>query len=485
MISESFAERIVSYAIIDLSIDVMVNGRVKWIAPIGTRVSSLDPVVTLQKTHSLDTVNQAIKDKLGDIFVADTELAATMSESSLTVPNNIEDAIVSDVLIQENKVLKIPSNVSKPDYGYAKTSAEVIEEYEKSKDRGPVYKEFPEYVASDTLRPVDLSDKSYRTVYTVRVRLIKIARPVVGEKITSRYGGKGVVSKILPDATMPVVEVGGKKLRAEVVMNPYSTINRKIPSVLMETGLGNCAVVLHSMVDDLRKTPEGRKKIMPLIEKYYPRYHGMSVTKFLELHNRQSLEDTYRFDVGSYSKITPATVQGYMTELGVPSEAVVEVPEADVTDWKELESVLTPDEIDSIRAKVAGKFVKTQKPLSYGYVYLERLYHQPQYSGKVVSDIEDVYRKGKQPIAGRGLYRKNGGQKIGEMEVWALLARNAKPFLQSARGEQDQEMQQRFLDHILGLGLMVTDKKGYGQGGSNLKASLQALRSKLANKNNR
>ena len=49
-----------------------------------------------------------------------------------------------------------------------------------------------------------------------------------GSKVTNRYGGKGVISKILPDDQMPVMVDGtsGEKRVVEVVMNPYSTINR-------------------------------------------------------------------------------------------------------------------------------------------------------------------------------------------------------------------------------------------------------------------
>ena len=198
--------------------------------------------------------------------------------------------------------------------------------------------------------------------------------------------------------------------------NIDSTINRKIPAILMETGLSCCAVKIHDKVDELKKTADGRKKIMPMIEHYYGnQYKGMSVTEFIRLHNNKPIEDVYCFRVGSYSDMTPETVQGFMEELGVPTEATIEVPEADVTDWKEITETLGPDEVEKIKAEMTGKFVKIDKPLSYGYVYLERLYHQPQYSGKVVSDLEDVSGRGKQPIAGRGLYRKNGGQKISEI----------------------------------------------------------------------
>ena len=61
---------------------------------------------------------------------------------------------------------------------------------------------------------------------------------------------------------MPVVD--GKKV--ELIMNPYSTINRKIPSVIAEVALGNCAMKIHDLVDEYKITASGRKKIMPLLK---------------------------------------------------------------------------------------------------------------------------------------------------------------------------------------------------------------------------
>lgn len=222
VISESFAKRITSYSLIDLSIDVMLSNKIKWIAPIGTRVSSLDSVVTLWKAQRLDAINQTLKDKLGTLGPEDVE--QYMTEQNLIVPNNIDEAIVSDVLIQEHEHIIVPKTASKPDYTFAKSSKEYISEYERTKNRDTIYRDFPEYVASDMLSEVDMSEKSYKTVYTIRVRLIKIAKAVVGEKCTSRYGGKGVVSSIIPDASMPVIDIGGKKVHAEVVMNPYVNV---------------------------------------------------------------------------------------------------------------------------------------------------------------------------------------------------------------------------------------------------------------------
>ena len=56
VISKSFANKIASYSIIDLMINVKSISALKWIAPIGTKVKSKDPVVTLMKAVRLDAI---------------------------------------------------------------------------------------------------------------------------------------------------------------------------------------------------------------------------------------------------------------------------------------------------------------------------------------------------------------------------------------------------------------------------------------------
>lgn len=229
VISQSFADRISSYSIIDLNLVVKNLSAIKWIAPIGTEVKSGDTLITIWKGVKLDEINKALQEKLGGLF-GDNETSSKISEYTMEdnfkTPNNIEEAVVSDILIQKMEKPKLPKG-KKVNFDFTYTSDEVIERYEKSKDRKVIYDKFPEYVASDTLDPIIMDPKDYKAVYYIRIRLIKIGPAMRGEKITSRYGGKGVVSVILPDEKMPLVEIDGKKKRVEVVMNPYSTVNRK------------------------------------------------------------------------------------------------------------------------------------------------------------------------------------------------------------------------------------------------------------------
>ena len=188
----------------------------------------------------------------------------------------------------------------------------------------------------------------------------------------------------------------------------------KIPSVIMEFGLGIIAHKLHDMVDQLKKTKAGQKKILPLLEKYYPgRFSKMTTEEFIELHNKSKLEDVYYFNVGCFSSFTPEKVEAWMKELGVDTKSEILMPETDLTDLDELKENLGEEEYNKAVEDMSGKFIKVDKPLMVGYMTLERLYHIPSYSNKVTSSLfgVDVNPKRDQPIMGKGRYRETG-QKI-------------------------------------------------------------------------
>ncbi len=488
VVSESYANRMAHYSIIDLTFNVKNSAALKWVVPIGTRVKSGDSIVTFFKAVRLDEINKALNDKLGGLFGEQgKDLTEYTVEGSMKVPNNIDEAYVSDVIFQEMKNPTIPKSVKKPDYSFSRQSEHVISEYESTKDRKIIYDKFPEYIASDRLDPIIMDSKDYKVVYTVRIRLIKKTILMVGSKVTNRYGGKGVVSKVFPDELMPImVEKGtGKQYRVEVVMNPYSTINRKIAGVLLEQSLGNIAHKLYDLVDEYRKTKTGQKKIMPLLEKYYPgRYTKMDVEDFIKLHETKPIEEVYYFNVGCFSDFTPAKVQGWMEDLGLESQSEILMPSIQVTDMDELKENLSEEEYDKIVKNLQGKYTKVDKPLQVGWMTLEELYHIPSYSNKVTTSLYgvDISPRKDEPILGKGRYRTTG-QKIGEMELSVLLARNAKDYINEARNESAKEQNQLFLNNLLGLGMAVKNDAGYNQGGSSLKSDLNKMKTKFRLKN--
>lgn len=198
----------------------------------------------------------------------------------------------------------------------------------------------------------------------------------------------------------------------------------KIPSVIAEVALGNCAVKIHDLVEDYKKTATGRKKIIPLLKKCYPgRYDNMDVEDFIELHNNSKLEDVYCFNVGCFSKYTPEKIQKLMDDLGVKMQSDVYMPETDLTDLEELKSVLSPEEYQETVSKMEGRFKKVEKPLMAGYVTIEQLYHIPSYSNKVTSDLVTNGKK-TEPISGRGRYRSEGQKILTSLLKNSLIAEN-------------------------------------------------------------
>ena len=174
--------------------------------------------------------------------------------------------------------------------------------------------------------------------------------------------GKGVISKIVPDKDMPIVN--GKRI--EVVLNPYSLISRKIPSQIMEIFLSNIAIKLHDNVDEMIKTGK-LDEIMPMINKYYDdKFKDVTVQEFIKMHNEKGL-DIYSFNVGCFSKYTPEIIQKWGDELGVSTQSKVLMPTKELVDLEGLKEVMSEDEYNAYLKSIEGKFEEVKMPLMTGF----------------------------------------------------------------------------------------------------------------------
>lgn len=169
-----------------------------------------------------------------------------------------------------------------------------------------------------------------------------------------------------------------------------------------------------------------------------------------------------------------------LEELNVETQSEILVPTEEITDLDELKENLSSEEYDKIVKDMSGKFTKVEKKLQCGWMTLELLQHIPSYSCKVTSGMFDIDINAKhdEPIMGKGKYRVTG-QKISEMDLWALLSRNSKSFIAASREATVREDNQLFLNNLLGLGLTISDSRGYNQGGSDLKRQLDSMKKKF------
>jgi len=164
--------------------------------------------------------------------------------------------------LERHKIFKYEVSILKNYYRYCKKFIELIDKYEKK---------YPNYTFSDDLNfeynrcqlALDeekkwLSENKEFNYLIYRFIIIEINPLVVGNKITNRYGGKGVISKILPDEEMPVNQYGE---RPDIILNVLGVINRTNLSQLLELEINFISKEIErylSTIDDIDK----KKKIL-------------------------------------------------------------------------------------------------------------------------------------------------------------------------------------------------------------------------------
>ncbi len=223
----------------------------------------------------------------------------------------------------------------------------------------------------------------------VVVQIAQKRKITEGDKLAGRHGNKGVISKILPVEDMPFLEDGTP---VDVVLNPLGIPGRMNFGQVLETHLGwiasrgwNVEGLSKAFVDNLKRLPEGMKK-------------GEAGTKVA----------TPIFDGADKDEIVSllASTNKNAWETENKKKLVDETGKATLFDGRSGEPF--------------------PAPISVGYMYILKLHH-------LVDDKIHARSTGpysmitQQPLGGKAQF---GGQRFGEMEVWALQAYGAAHTLQ-------------------------------------------------------
>ncbi|MEE4329595.1 MAG: DNA-directed RNA polymerase subunit beta [Wenzhouxiangella sp.] len=236
----------------------------------------------------------------------------------------------------------------------------------------------------------------------VKVYMAVKRRMQPGDKMAGRHGNKGVISTIVPEEDMPYTEDGNP---VDIVLNPLGVPSRMNIGQVLETHLGWAARGLgrkiQQMLEDNAKTEK--------------------IRKFLgEIYN----SDRERVDMDQFSEDEVLEMAGNLTG-GVP----MGTPVFDGADESELKKLLRmadlPESGQTILydGRTGDAF---DRPVTVGYMYMLKLNH-------LVDDKMHARSTGpyslvtQQPLGGKAQF---GGQRFGEMEVWALEAYGAAYTLQ-------------------------------------------------------
>ena len=223
-----------------------------------------------------------------------------------------------------------------------------------------------------------------------------------GDKMAGRHGNKGVVSKIVPIEDMPFLEDG---THADIVLNPLGVPSRMNVGQILETHLGWACAGLG-------------KRIGQTIDSYYQK------------HDLKPLRETLKKIYGEDETIKTLN-DNELIELGrnlshgVPIATPVfdGAKEADIEEMLKLAGFDASGQSTVYDGRTGDPF---DRKVTVGYIYMLKLHHlvDDKIHARSIGPYSLVTQ---QPLGGKAQF---GGQRFGEMEVWALEAYGAAYTLQ-------------------------------------------------------
>lgn len=237
------------------------------------------------------------------------------------------------------------------------------------------------------------------------IKLVKVYLAIkrklsVGDKMAGRHGNKGVVSRILPEEDMPYLEDGTP---VDIVLNPLGVPSRMNIGQILEVHLGWAAKSLGNQIDQYLQTNWAPDVLREKLKKLFP-----DQAPFIEKLNE---EDVGRFAMTLRSGIHLAT------------------PVFDGADEHEIKGALRMAglPLSGQSRLIDGKSGEPfENAVTVGVMYMLKLHHlvDDKIHARSIGPYSLVTQ---QPLGGKAQF---GGQRLGEMEVWAMEAYGAAYALQ-------------------------------------------------------
>ncbi|MBN9309165.1 DNA-directed RNA polymerase subunit beta, partial [Devosia sp.] len=223
-----------------------------------------------------------------------------------------------------------------------------------------------------------------------------------GDKMAGRHGNKGVVSRIVPIEDMPYLEDG---THVDIVLNPLGVPSRMNVGQILETHLGWACRGVGKKIDEMVKIYQQKGDLTPLKKEISALYEG----------------DDYVSDLDDDSIIR----LGEHLSKGVPIATPVfdGAKESDIVEMLNRAGLKTSGQSSVFDGRTGEQF---DRQVTVGYIYMLKLHHlvDDKIHARSIGPYSLVTQ---QPLGGKAQF---GGQRFGEMEVWALEAYGAAYTLQ-------------------------------------------------------
>ncbi len=231
-----------------------------------------------------------------------------------------------------------------------------------------------------------------------------------GDKMAGRHGNKGVVSKIMPVEDMPYLEDGTP---VDMVLNPLGVPSRMNVGQILETHLGWASASLGKqigqIIDTFDKAGKPNEQELKTLHKKLKDVYG----------EREFAEKVTQLEQGDLIEMCRNV------SVGVPMATPVfdGAHEGDITELLEKAGLHRSGQVRLIDGRTGESF---HRPVTVGYMYMLKLHHlvDDKIHARSIGPYSLVTQ---QPLGGKAQF---GGQRFGEMEVWALQAYGAAYTLQ-------------------------------------------------------
>ncbi|CDX31243.1 RNA polymerase, beta subunit [Mesorhizobium plurifarium] len=226
-----------------------------------------------------------------------------------------------------------------------------------------------------------------------------------GDKMAGRHGNKGVVSRIVPVEDMPFLEDG---THADIVLNPLGVPSRMNVGQILETHLGWACAGMGRKIGELIDAYKAGGDIKPLRK---------TLESFMPANDRN--EPIREYDDESIVRLSEQMRRG----VSIATPVFDGAHEADINTMLEQAGLHTSGQSQLYDGRTGEPF---DRKVTMGYIYMLKLHHlvDDKIHARSIGPYSLVTQ---QPLGGKAQF---GGQRFGEMEVWALEAYGAAYTLQ-------------------------------------------------------
>ncbi|MBD1135266.1 DNA-directed RNA polymerase subunit beta [Pelagibacterales bacterium SAG-MED47] len=350
-------------------------------------------------------IEQVQQDKIVEEEILERSIKQRAAQilSGLTLSNKIKDVDLNAKLDFETINNLNITDVFKISVGKDKQDSDLIQlkdQYNKAKQ--DITERFEDKVLK--IRSGDDLLPSVMKMVKVFVAIKRRLRP--GDKMSGRHGNKGVVSKIVPVEDMPYREDGRP---VDIVLNPLGVPSRMNVGQILETHLGwackEFGEEVKKLVNENNKKIEKTEKISNFLKSVYG----------TEIFN----EKVDKLSKSEFRDLCENLQDG----IAISTPVFDGAKEKDVTNMLELAKLPNSGQTYLWDGRTGEKF---DRPVTVGIIYMLKLHHLVE--DKIHARSTGPYSLvTQQPLGGKA---QLGGQRFGEMEVWALEAYGASYTLQ-------------------------------------------------------